>query len=110
MGESFQAWTLAGRAALVGRVERLFDCGNDFALHRKGLARDPRSSRGGVAAPTELRGDGIDVHLLALRPQTDAGHLRLHFLEHARYYHRGNGRSEEHTSELQSLRHLVCRL
>src|SRR5205814_9855770 len=25
-------------------------------------------------------------------------------------YRTGNGRSEEHTSELQSLRHLVCRL
>src|ERR1035438_9144660 len=26
------------------------------------------------------------------------------------YCHRGSSRSEEHTSELQSLRHLVCRL
>src|SRR5205814_6669378 len=26
------------------------------------------------------------------------------------YHHAGSSRSEEHTSELQSLRHLVCRL
>src|SRR5437899_4656332 len=29
---------------------------------------------------------------------------------HAPLLHRSRGRSEEHTSELQSLRHLVCRL
>src|SRR5262245_62825418 len=35
----------------------------------------------------------------------------VRYLEHERHANRGmSARSEEHTSELQSLRHLVCRL
>src|SRR5205814_4832191 len=34
----------------------------------------------------------------------------VHIRSTASFLTRSNGRSEEHTSELQSLRHLVCRL
>src|ERR1017187_234862 len=73
------------------RVERLLDGGNDFALRRKGAPRNARASRRRVAAPAELRGNGIHIHLLALRAQADAGQLRVYFLEHARDHHRGDG-------------------
>src|ERR1035438_6400526 len=81
-----------GRTTSVSRrAERLLDGGNDFALLRKGAPRNTRASRRRVAAPAELRGDGIHIHLLALRAQADAGQLRVDFLEHAGDHHRGNG-------------------
>src|SRR5438045_6083296 len=40
-------------------------------------------------------------------PRNAAGRLRARSIERLRF---GIDRSEEHTSELQSLRHLVCRL
>src|SRR5262245_43588680 len=48
-------------------------------------------------------------------PGVGHGDVRRHVLRHARLHGRGiadaqRRRSEEHTSELQSLRHLVCRL
>ena len=45
----------------------------------------------GSEAAWQLAQRGIQVTLMEMRPQK-------------------SGRSEEHTSELQSLRHLVCRL
>src|ERR1035441_1196358 len=49
------------------------------------------------------RGQRVFGHLVADRIEFDADWYAL-----AR--RRGHSRSEEHTSELQSLRHLVCRL
>src|SRR5947199_1721480 len=65
------------------------------ALHE--LGQTPRPDRSGVRACCYCLRDG--------QPK-DGTCNRLH-AGHRRQYH---GRSEEHTSELQSLRHLVCRL
>src|SRR5262245_64957759 len=46
----------------------------------------------------------------ALRPATDAMQSAAAALQNAALYVHRVSRSEEHTSELQSLRHLVCRL
>src|SRR5436853_4446638 len=53
----------------------------------------------------EGQGDARDVHRRGMR-NAPARLLVLHELDRVEVA----GRSEEHTSELQSLRHLVCRL
>src|SRR5205814_9687259 len=68
----------------------------------------PRKRRASLAAKFRLRAEGEASrdakreralwHRRATRPDPDLGLLLR------------RGRSEEHTSELQSLRHLVCRL
>src|ERR1035438_10811958 len=63
------------------------DCMAEIHLAQN-LAQYGRAVRGGL-------------HLLLLRKSQHAGHCIPHLTVH---------RSEEHTSELQSLRHLVCRL
>src|SRR2546422_6569800 len=60
----------------------------------------------------ELVGHGIDCAYVRMLPGTRLG---LYFLEYGvaprrTRGSRGRGRSEEHTSELQSRLHLVCRL
>src|SRR5438093_8914450 len=52
-------------AGLLRRVQRLLDRGDHLALHGKRPARNARAGRGGMAAAAELRGDFVDVHLLA---------------------------------------------
>src|SRR5205814_8870502 len=51
--------------------------------------------------PPELVGGG---------PENVPGAWRTGVPEHVPHHRPGQPRSEEHTSELQSLRHLVCRL
>src|SRR5262245_63108875 len=69
----------------------LFRSPQEAGLHR---ALRPRGARGRQAEPPE--------HRPGLRRQEDERALLLQ--------HGVRSRSEEHTSELQSLRHLVCRL
>src|SRR5205814_3693739 len=69
---------------------------------------------GGPAQSHHARRDrgGRRLPRLAPRP-ADHGHdplPRRRPAHRRRRRHGGRGRSEEHTSELQSLRHLVCRL
>src|SRR5437899_8435626 len=56
----------------------------------------------GLAAGSVLAHSGFHVTLFERRPYLGG--------RASSYQHPGTGRSEEHTSELQSLRHLVCRL
>src|SRR5437899_9003846 len=51
-----------------------------------------------------------DLFSGAVRPSFEAGARWLHPRTSAAIVTDGRTRSEEHTSELQSLRHLVCRL
>src|SRR2546425_1535255 len=82
-------------------------------LDRHPVALSERLVRFGVDAHPELRGcageRAADPRRCAQRehPVRDLG-LGRH--ERARGYHRSGTRSEEHTSELQSLAYLVCRL
>src|SRR2546422_7948654 len=66
-----------------------------------------------VSELAELRRRGIEVRILSLRPPAEA--LRHALVEDAglterTLYDPEEFRSEEHTSELQSRLHLVCRL
>src|SRR5258705_6002244 len=81
------------------------------------IRRPPRSTLFPYTTLFRSAVDGRDVQLhrlgLAGRrpgPQLDAARMRLQGILHAQRHGRDDGRSEEHTSELQSLRHLVCRL
>src|SRR5512135_3118456 len=78
-------------AASGGGIQRPLDGGDHPPLRRQWRARYSCAGRHRVAAPVELRGDLIHVHLVALRAQTHAGQVRFHFLEDTRYYHRGDG-------------------
>src|SRR5882724_13609536 len=75
--------------------------GGFHPLHMFGEARDPSGALAGSAIA--LAGpDALVKKLARLARALDARPLRLP--------EGGRARSEEHTSELQSLRHLVCRL
>src|ERR1035438_533665 len=87
---------LAGRA---GRLRVRVVDRRDESFDRVDLREAPALS--GVAPPR-----GALAHVAAPRP-TARGLRRQILLLRADV---GGGRSEEHTSELQSLRHLVCRL
>src|ERR1035441_4662457 len=72
-----------------------------------------------AAAETESRKRGVEVticimdesgNLLFLQKADGASLNTLQFAQKKAKYAALYGRSEEHTSELQSLRHLVCRL
>src|SRR5690349_23105862 len=63
-----------------------------------------RDGSGGVPRAVVVRGSVV----LRPRPSREP-HPELDGLAHQRH-HLGGGRSEEHTSELQSCRDLVCRL
>src|SRR5262245_65632360 len=82
----------------------------DTTLFRSELDRTFGETHGALAVIEILRGAGnraqrrADI-ALRLDPQTLSGQLAKVLLES-----RSDDRSEEHTSELQSLRHLVCRL
>src|SRR5262245_37463661 len=68
---------------------------------------DPSSTCCTAAAATVARPSGP----ARCRPCGRSGHCRADRLRGSRYRSQGSApRSEEHTSELQSLRHLVCRL
>src|SRR5207245_2545771 len=75
----------------MGRVERLFDGGNDLALDGERAAGDARAGGCRVAAAAELSGDVVHVHALAFRAQTHAGQLWFQFLKDTGDYHRRNG-------------------
>src|SRR5882762_5692961 len=64
-------------------IEGALDGPNDFALHRKGFARNSSARGGRMAAASELGRDFVHVYMLALGAETDASHLRLNFLEDA---------------------------
>src|SRR5258705_3165323 len=78
------------------------------------IRRPPRSTlfpyttlfRSWTLAPLEGQQEG---HLPALHPRPPQ-RLRHHAQQRLPRLPRQHPRSEEHTSELQSLRHLVCRL
>src|ERR1035438_9210465 len=57
-------------------------------------------------APHHVLGRGLDQY----PPEALTGELRNHPGRHEHYPGDSHRRSEEHTAELQSLRHLVCRL
>src|SRR5262245_63101483 len=55
----------------------------------------------------DLKGyEGLRVHTVDERPEEPATNMQTYLCLHGE----PTWRSEEHTSELQSLRHLVCRL
>src|ERR1039458_10143596 len=71
------------------------------AVERSELSPDEIAKRIGYWRTNkgERKGDGTRLlRAVGLRPESNHGRKRT------------RGRSEEHTSELQSLRHLVCRL
>src|SRR5262245_38383646 len=88
---------LEARQALVH--DRLFQRG--FAPGLAAVDRDVHGAHLAGARPGEA-GDLVEAGSLELHAARGAGNNRLALHHHAR--------SEEHTSELQSLRHLVCRL
>src|SRR5947208_4738361 len=81
-------------------------------LFRSALCESPRhydhiSSRGF----TESSKEAIDQTLGSTTNQSNLIHTRIHyFMQAFDEVHRAIHRSEEHTSELQSPDHLVCRL
>src|SRR5438045_8030724 len=78
-------------------------------LFRSAVAEESREVRG--RAPGALLGDRKDIALqrivLERERERPSGVLDLRFGQRGDF---DDWRSEEHTSELQSLRHLVCRL
>src|ERR1700720_2924540 len=65
-------------------AQRLFHGGNHFALNRKRFAWNSCARRRRMSAAAELRGDFVDVHLVAFRAQADAREFGFDFLEDAR--------------------------
>src|SRR5437899_5564412 len=120
-------YTYANRnVETTGFSNRVFDSqNNSFALHQFGLtvAKQPTRGFGGVVNITV----GSDAQVIHSFPETTAGAGSMFDITQA-YGQYASGdltlmagkfttlagteviRSEEHTSELQSLRHLVCRL
>src|SRR2546425_1981708 len=83
------------------------DRGADVATHITGLSGEgePTLHLESVDARSHPRGDEAD-HGIVVHMQ----HVRPHGLSDLADFFRVRGRSEEHTSELQSLAYLVCRL
>src|SRR5437899_8086192 len=78
------------------------------AEHRSSIGASPQKN--GIArkvAMRELQSDDLNVESLRC---LGIGHVQMRFVQmHVRRLHALRlPRSEEHTSELQSLRHLVC--
>src|SRR5947199_9620423 len=69
------------------------------------IRRPPRSTLFPYTTLSDLCDDSI-----SRLPPTNAARSRMPASPRPEYSLRLRGRSEEHTSELQSLRHLVCRL
>src|ERR1051325_1679373 len=67
----------------MGGVEGAFAAGNDLALHQEGMARQAGAGRGVMAAAAEWGGDFIDVDLVSLGAEADAGEVGPQFLEDA---------------------------
>src|ERR1035438_10811004 len=91
--------------------QRLLDAGFDPA---DAQVLGPNDRKGNLVA--RLHGSGAHKPLLIIghldvveAPREDWTTNPFEFVEKDGYFY-GRGRSEEHTSELQSLRHLVCRL
>src|SRR5205814_7549040 len=116
---NFEELDLAGFDVVLMRQDPPFDMAYITATHLLELlpedgplvVNDPASVRN---APEKL----FVLHFKELMPPTlltlDTAEIRAFWKEHGEIVLKplfGNGgRSEEHTSELQSLRHLVCRL
>src|SRR5262245_65054406 len=88
----------------VPRISALFPYTTLFRSRLERVdRRQPVEDRFPAVAPIATRDD-----LAALRADVDPG--RIVRVGGHRHPHHVRVRSEEHTSELQSLRHLVCRL
>src|SRR5437764_2613162 len=81
----------------VGRIARVARLARIVPHHER-----PAGRRGPLGAARS--------RLLPARHRRSAGRLRFLHDRHRRQRHPGGGRSEEHTSELQSPMYLVCRL
>src|SRR5262245_5955592 len=85
------------RSRLWGRDRESRDQGSNERV--KALSGKARSASSSYIAPIHFDSDAkVAIDLLAMRPSRPDAEKVL------------KERSEEHTSELQSLRHLVCRL
>src|SRR5437899_6128611 len=73
-------------------------------------ARGPSTVREVHEALSEKKSLGYTTVLKLLQIMTAKGTVRRDEGQRAHVYEACQPRSEEHTSELQSLRHLVCRL
>src|SRR5947199_5240565 len=93
--------SLGGSTSFEGQVVKgtIVRIANDFVTIDVGLKSEGRValrefSNGGTGAPEVKEGDIVDIFVDRMKNKEGEAVLR----------------SEEHTSELQSLRHLVCRL
>src|SRR5437016_5301439 len=69
-------WSMLG-------IERFFHCLDYLPLDRNRFAGDARAGCRRMTATTELAGDVVDVHFLALGSKANAGELGLKFFEDA---------------------------
>src|SRR5262245_62608348 len=99
--------TGAGKSILIDALALALGERADANVVRAGCERAEVAAEFGIERLPELQGWLADAALdgdpgrLLLRRVVERGGRSRAFI---------NGRSEEHTSELQSLRHLVCRL
>src|SRR5262249_13633949 len=73
---------VGGYVQLVG-VQRFFDRCDHLALDGERGAGDASAGGGGVAATAELGGDVVDIDLVALGAEADAGQRGFELLEDA---------------------------
>src|ERR1039458_9062464 len=95
-------------AALEAAEERLWSLSAMLVA-----AHDVHDQRRDERSGKQIAGQHGEAHSLSQRYEQEFRHARQeeHGHEHDADAERGDkGRPEEHTSELQSLRHLVCRL
>src|ERR1035441_6342481 len=90
--------TTAKSTRLVTRATNSFSKGEIVSLG---------SGEGSMRMPFEKSGQVFQMSETARRRRRTPHHLANRLLH---WFNAGLHRSEEHTSELQSLRHLVCRL
>src|SRR5882724_12374560 len=83
-------------------------CGFKWAIE----AKKNRNAKIVVVDPRFTRTAAVADLFAQLRAGTDIAFLNgiIHYAIEKKRFHEDYVRSEEHTSELQSLRHLVCRL
>src|SRR5438093_1991649 len=80
------------------------------------IRRPPRSTLFPYTTPSDLKGDRLRIGIGGRQDRTRAHPRQAHaggpsqVRSHPRIRRPTAGRSEEHTSELQSLTNLVCRL
>src|SRR5437016_6597947 len=113
-GSTIAAWTFAGEGKRVAVVERKYiggSCPNIACLPSKNIIHSAkiasyfrRSKEFGITC----EGFAIDMAGVRERKRRMVRGLNDMYMEN--YRNTGAERSEEHTSELQSLTNLVCRL